>query len=79
VTVVVVALALLGVLVLGLIVGLVWRGTVIISDRRALNRLGRQFTAEQRMEAATRLTLQRMREAAVRPDLRRPNPWDGRS
>lgn len=71
--VVVVALALLGFLILGLAIGLVWRGTVIIGDRRALDRLSHQLIAEQRVEAATRLTLQRMRQAAHgsrRPDLR---------
>ncbi len=61
-----VLLALLGALVVGLLVGLACHGTVLIGDRRALNRLAAQLTAEQRMTAATHATLAAMRHAVRR-------------
>jgi hypothetical protein len=62
VTAVLITLALIGVLLVGLVAGLVWRGVVVIGDRRALDRLGSQLLAEQRMAAATHATLQAMRQ-----------------
>ena len=59
-------LALLGVLALGLILGLLWRGAVLIGDRRALDRLSSRLVAEHRMEDATRATLSAMQQSALR-------------
>lgn len=56
------ALALLAVLGVGIVVGLVWRGAVIIGDRRALDRLAGRLDAERRMTAATHATVQAMRQ-----------------
>lgn len=62
----VIFLALVGVLIVGLVFGLLWRGTVLIGDRRALDRLAAQLEAERRMNAATQDTLQAMRQAVRR-------------
>ncbi|WP_147252096.1 hypothetical protein [Blastococcus sp. TF02-09] len=59
-------LALVGVLVLGLALGLVWRGAVLIGDRRTLDRLASQLEAEQCMAAATHATLAAMRQTVRR-------------
>ena len=59
-------LALIGVLTIGLVVGLVWRGAVLIGDRRTLDRLTSQLEAERRMMAATHATLADMRDAVRR-------------
>lgn len=61
---VLIALALLGVLVLGIVAGLVFRGSVLIGDRRTLNRLSSHLLAEQRMQAATHATMAAMRATA---------------
>lgn len=61
---VIIALALLGVLIIGLLVGLIWRGTVLLGDRQVVDRLSQQLAAEARMRAATQATLFAMRQAA---------------
>ena len=60
----VIFLALIGVLVIGLLLGLLWQGSVVIGDRRTLDRLASQLVAEQRMQAQTHATLRAMRETA---------------
>ena len=68
-------LSLLAMLLIGLAVGLLWHGTVLVGDRRNLDRLTRLLLAELRMEARTQTTMQAMRQAAreygYRPDGRR--------
>jgi hypothetical protein len=60
----VVLVALIGALLVGLIVGLLWRGAVLVGDRRVLEGLAARLEAERRMAARTQATLQQMREAA---------------
>jgi hypothetical protein len=60
----VIFLALLVVLIIVIVVGLLWHGTVLIGDRRALDRLARHLETERRMAAATQATLQAMRRTA---------------
>lgn len=60
----VIFLALLSVLVVGVTLGLLWRGSVLIGDRRTLDRLVSQLSAEQHMQARTHATLRAMHEAA---------------
>ncbi|TQN41689.1 hypothetical protein FHU33_1066 [Blastococcus colisei] len=57
-------LALTGVLVIGLMLGLLWHSTVLIGDRRALDRLASHLAAEQLIQARTHDTLRAMRDAA---------------
>lgn len=54
-------LALVGALVVGLLIGLTWQGVVHIGDCHVIDRLSRQLVAEQRLQEATRQTLNRMR------------------
>lgn len=61
---VLIALSLLTVLVAGIVIGLVWRGLIVIGDRRSLYRLTSQLETERRMAAATYASLQAMRQAA---------------
>lgn len=57
------ALALLGMLIVGILVGLAWRGMLLIGDRRALDRLSAGIEAEQRMRAATQAAMAASRQA----------------
>jgi hypothetical protein len=59
-----ITLSLLAVLILGVLVGLVWRGVVLIGDHRSLDRLAAQLETERRMAATTHTTLQAMRQIA---------------
>lgn len=61
----VVILAVLGALVLGVILGLLYRGYIWIGDRRQLEILTEQMVAEQRISALTHQTLSEMRRAAT--------------
>ena len=61
--------ALLGALVLGLLVGLSYRGFVMFGDRRHLDVLTEQLQTEHRMSMATTEAIARMR-GAVREHLR---------
>lgn len=63
-------LALIGVLIIGLVLGLLWHSTVLIGDRRALDRLASHLAAEHLIQARTHDTLRAMRDAA-RGDWRR--------
>jgi hypothetical protein len=56
-------LALLATLLVGVVIGLAWRGTVVLGDHRALDRLASRLLTELRMEAHTQATLQAMRRA----------------
>jgi hypothetical protein len=68
-------LALVTVLLIGMLAGLWWRGTVLLGDRRALDRLSDRLLTELRMEARTQATMQAMRLAAQE---QRRRPEDGR-
>lgn len=72
---VVIMLALVGVLVIGLVAGLLWRGTLLIGNRRALDRLSSQLSAEQRMQAATHATLAAMRQAVRSERIDQEKRW----
>lgn len=61
--------ALIGALVVGLILGLTYRGFVMVGDRRQLSIMTEQMHAEHRMSMATNDAIARMR-AAVRANLR---------
>ncbi len=63
---VLIVLSLLAVLVIGVVIGLVWRGAVMVGDRRVFDRLARQLEAERRMTAATHATLHAMRQTVQR-------------
>ncbi|WP_300599534.1 hypothetical protein [uncultured Nocardioides sp.] len=65
----VIIFALLGALVLGLLVGLSYRGFVMFGDRRHLDVLTEQLQTEHRMSMATTEAIARMR-GAVREHLR---------
>lgn len=54
-------LALVGVLVMGLLLGLAWRGSLFIGDRRALDRLSGSIEVEQRLREATHAAMQASR------------------
>ena len=43
---------------------LLWRGTVVLGDRRALDRLSDRLLTELRLEARTQATMQAMRQVA---------------
>lgn len=58
----VITLALIGVLVIGLVLGLLWHGTVLIGDRRALDRLASHLATEQLIQDQTHATLRAMRD-----------------
>ena len=60
----VVLLAILGALVIGLFVGLTWRGFVMLGDRRLLGILTEQVQAEHRMGMATNHAIAHMRQVA---------------
>lgn len=60
---VLVSFAVIGVLVIGLAIGLLWRGVLLVGDRRVLDRLSSQLLAEQRMQAYSRATLHAMSDA----------------
>lgn len=64
-------LALLAVLGIGVIVGLLWGGTVLLGDRQTVDRLAAQLLAELRMHARTQATMQAMRQVA-REAMRQP-------
>lgn len=57
------AFALIGVLVIGFAIGLLWRGAVLLGDRTALERLVAERQTEQRLQALTHATLTAMRQA----------------
>lgn len=59
-------LALLGVLCVGLVVGRLWHSTILIGDRRALDRLAGGLIAEQRLQSQTHATLRAMQEETRR-------------
>lgn len=61
----IVILAVLGALVLGVTIGLLYRGYIWIGDRRQLDVLTEQRAAEQRISALTQQTLSEMRRAAT--------------
>ncbi len=50
-------------MVVGLLAGLWWRGTVLLGDRRTVDRLSEQLLTELRMEAKTQATMRAMRQA----------------
>jgi hypothetical protein len=54
-------------LAVGMLVGLWWRGTVLLGDRRTVDRLSEQLLTELRMEARTQATMRAMRQAADKP------------
>jgi hypothetical protein len=56
--------ALIGVLLIGVILGLLWHSTVLIGDRRTLARLASSLAAEQQLQARTHATLRAMHAAA---------------
>jgi hypothetical protein len=58
------ALALVTVLIIGVLAGLWWRGTVLLGDRRTLDRLSDRLLTELRMEAHTQATIQALRQVA---------------
>jgi hypothetical protein len=60
----VIGCALVGVLLVGLIGGLLFHGTLLIGDRRTLERLTSGLVAEQQLQARTHATLRAMHEAA---------------
>lgn len=60
----IVGCALVGVLLVGIIAGLMWHSTVLIGDRRTLDRLVSGLAAEQQLQARTHATLRAMHEAA---------------
>jgi hypothetical protein len=64
-------LALVTVLLIGVLAGLWWHGTVLLGDRRTLDRLSDRLLTELRMEAHTQATMQAMRQAAQE---HRPSP-----
>jgi hypothetical protein len=51
-------------LAVGMLAGLWWRGTVLLGDRRTVDRLSEQLLTELRMEARTQATMRAMRQAA---------------
>lgn len=57
-------LSLLAVLLIGVAAGLLWRNTIALSDRRALDRLASLLLAEVRMEARTQAAMRAMRQVA---------------
>jgi hypothetical protein len=57
--------AVLGALVVGVVLGLLYRGYIWIGDRRELEVLTAQMAAEQRISALTHQTLSEMRRAAA--------------
>ena len=57
-------------LTVGMLVGLAWRGLLVLGDRHGLDVLADRLRAEQRIDDATHATLSAMREAARRG-------WDG--
>jgi hypothetical protein len=48
----------------GVLAGLWWRGTVLLGDRRTIDRLSERLLTELRMEAWTQATMRAMRQAA---------------
>lgn len=54
------------VLIVGVLVGLAWRGLSVLGDRRGLDVLAGRLRSEQRIDDATHATLAAMREAARR-------------
>lgn len=58
------SLAILGSLAFGLVIGLTWRGFVMLGDRRQLGIMIGQLTTEDRMNRATAEALYRMRRIA---------------
>lgn len=50
-------------LVIGIGLGLTWRGTLLLGDRRAVDRLASQLATELHLQARTEATLRAMREA----------------
>ena len=59
-----VALVVVLALAVGVLAGLWWRGTVLLGDRRAVDRLSERLLTELRMEAQTQATMRAMRQAA---------------
>lgn len=59
----IIAVALAGVLVLGLLIGLAMRGCLLVGDRWQLDLAARRLLAEQQIDTLTRNTLAAMRRA----------------
>lgn len=57
-------LFLLVTLIVGASLGLAWRGTVLLGDRRAVDRLATQLMTEMRLQAETDATLRAMQRIA---------------
>lgn len=53
------------VLLVGVFAGLAWRGTVLLGDRRTVERISEQLLAELRMAARTQSTMEEMRRVAA--------------
>lgn len=58
------AVAVIAALLLGVALGLRWHGVVVLANRRALDEFVARLSAEHRIDAQTRLTLQAMRHVA---------------
>lgn len=56
--------ALVGALLIGVVAGLLWHSTVLIGDRRTLDRLASTLVAEQQLQARTHAALRAMHEVA---------------
>ena len=69
----VVLFAILGALAIGLLIGLTWRGFVLLGDRRELGMMVEQLNAEHRITMATNQALAQMRRI-VRDATRTPQP-----
>ncbi len=67
----IVLLALLAAVLIGLLVGLAWRGVLLFGDQRALDALSSQLAADLRIDSQTKATLRAMQDAA-RSHHRRP-------
>ncbi len=58
-------LAAMAVMLIGVIVGMALRGTVLVGDKRAVDRISERLVAELRMEARTQATMHAMQRAAA--------------
>lgn len=63
-SIVLIAFAIIGALIVGLVGGLLCRGFVYVGDKRTLDVLSAQLQAEQRIQAQTAETIRSMRSAA---------------
>ncbi len=60
----IILLALLAAVLIGLLVGLAWRGVLLVTDQRTLDLLVNQLAADLRIDSRTKATLRAMQDAA---------------